>query len=369
MRVLVNDLQAGDILQHDVFNQHGVHVLSAGTVLRERDIGILIGHLIDDIDIIASTPYNSPQEQQTHTPTTRDAQLNSTHSISSSSNDINSYEKLFPYYQDAVKSTNLLFHYALTNGRLVQEAVDLTITPLLEQFQQERDVVSLLLRLNSQDDYTCQHSVQVGMLSYYLATWLGHTKEDALRIGKAGYLHDIGKCQVDREILNKPAPLTQEEYEQMKLHPLAGYQIIRSTYDDKWIAIAALQHHERTDGSGYPEGLTSENIHMVAKIVSVADVYSAMISCRTYQDKKDLLIVLKQMYQLSFSKLDPVITHTFIRYMLPNFLHKRVKLTDGRDGIIVMNHATDFFRPLIRVGQEFIDLTVNRDLDIDYVYA
>jgi HD-GYP domain-containing protein (c-di-GMP phosphodiesterase class II) len=154
----------------------------------------------------------------------------------------------------------------------------------------------------------------------------------------------------------------------MQSHPQMGYNILINSFDDLAVTLTALQHHERMNGKGYPLGLTRENIHPLARIVSVADVYSAMISFRVYRDKKDLLHVLKEMHDLSFQELDPDITHTFIRHMIPSFIGKKVELSTGETGTIVMIHPTDYFRPLVQVGEQFIDLSTQRKHEITQVF-
>jgi putative nucleotidyltransferase with HDIG domain len=275
---------------------------------------------------------------------------------------------LRPLYHDAVAGAEQLFERALVEGRIYEEDIKESFQPLVDNFRMERDVVSLLLMLNSQDDYTYQHSVQVGMLSYYIARWLNWSEEETVRTGKAGFLHDIGKCKIAEAILNKPNKLTDEEYEEIKNHPQFGYDILNNSFEDPAIALAALQHHERMDGKGYPLGLSGEDIHPMARIVAVADVYSAMISSRAYSEKRDLLFVLREMHALSFHELDPDITHTFIRHMIPNFIGKRVELSTGESGNIVMTHPTDYFRPLVQVGDKFIDLSVHRQIEIKQVF-
>jgi putative nucleotidyltransferase with HDIG domain len=111
---------------------------------------------------------------------------------------------------------------------------------LVEHFKSERDVVSLLLELNSKDDYTYKHSVQVGMISYFIAKWLGKNDKDAYIIGKAGYLHDIGKSKIDSEILQKPSKLTDGEYDLIKKHTLFGYDIINNSMDNKIIGCSGF---------------------------------------------------------------------------------------------------------------------------------
>lgn len=379
MRVYLTQVNPGDIVLRDIFNSFGVLIIAAGTVLKERDIDILMRNSIDMLEVyervdsayqVDALTLSLLQSQTASTPTPipvspdeliRDKELPSTLSPEV-------YQQFQAQYATAIQTTNQLFNHAYLLGTIDKQLIEDAITPLLDITRTERDVVSLLLQLNLDDDYTCQHSIQVSMLSYYIASWLGYSHEQALRVGKAGYLHDIGKCRIERSILNKPSRLTDAEYEIVKKHAQIGSDIISSTYTDEWFYIAAMQHHERTDGSGYPKGLQAPQIHHVAKIVSIADVYSAMISKRVYRDKRDMFTVLNEMYLMSYGKLDTDMTHTFIRKMLPNFLHKRVRLNDDRIGTIVMNHNSEFFRPLIQIDQHFVDLAVLRQLKIEEVY-
>ncbi|WP_307719828.1 HD-GYP domain-containing protein [Paenibacillus kobensis] len=273
-----------------------------------------------------------------------------------------------PIYEDTVQGCKALFEQAHSEGVIQADLVRDTFQPLVNNFRMERDVVSMLLLLNSKDDYTYQHSVQVGMLSFYLASWLGYSEEEAVEIGQAGFLHDIGKSHINEQILNKPGRLTDEEFDEIKRHPIYGYEIISKSMDNELAAVVAAQHHERMDGTGYPNGLKGEEIHPVAKIVAVVDVYSAMISMRVYREKRDLLHVLREIYRMSFYELDPETAHTFIKHMIPNFIGKRAELSNGQTGVIVMTHPTEFFRPLIQIGEHFVDLTNERELEVKSVY-
>lgn len=350
MRVHVLDLINGDRLTNDTFNSYGLHVLSKGTIVNNQEISRLFQHQIDYVDI---------EDRVTEEIKTRILE-----------NTVNPkwLPTMQPIYENAVKNFEGLFTKALNQGKVEDEEVSSMLQPLLNNLQMERDVVSMLLLLNTDDDYTYQHSVQVGMLSYYLAAWVGFSNEEAVQIGKAGFLHDIGKCKLQAEVLNKPGKLTDEEYEEVKKHTIYGHDIISNSFDEPYLAIGALQHHERIDGTGYPNGLLGDEIHPVAKIISVADIYSAMISERVYRQKRDLLFVLKELYRMSFNKLDPHTTHTFIKHMMPNFIGKRVKLVSGEIGIIIMTHPSEFFRPLIQIDDQFIDMSIERDYEIEHVY-
>lgn len=349
MRVHITDVHAGDKLAKDVFNEFGLHVLSQGTVLSDNELSRLYQHRIDYLEIEwRTTVQTSP------------APNSAADSVSA---------KFRPAYTEALTGFERLFEKALAKGVIRMEDVQETFLPLVDKMKTERDVVSLLLLLNSGDEYTYVHSVQVGMLSYYIAGWLGWTGEETLRAGTAGFLHDIGKCYISDAILKKPSRLTEDEIAEIKKHPQLGYDIVKRSFpDDDALSLAALQHHERMDGTGYPHGITAESIHPFARIVAVADVYSAMTTQRIYRDKQDLLVVLKELQALSFHALDPHITHTFIRHMLPNFIGKKVELSDGSHGTIVMNNPTNYFRPLVQTEGGFIDLASTPRLEIKHVH-
>ncbi|QHW30660.1 HD-GYP domain-containing protein [Paenibacillus rhizovicinus] len=350
MRIHVTELLDGDKLSSDTFNSYGLHVLSKGTDLFAKEISKLYRHQIDYVDIVS-----------------RDNEPVSIRTIESSLSP-KWLPNVEPIYQDAVNGCEQLFLEASQNGKIFEEDVIHTFQPLVDNFKMERDVVSMLLLLNTKDDYTYQHSVQVGMLAYFLASWLNYSEEEAVKIGQAGFLHDIGKCQIQQGILNKPEKLSSDEYEMVKKHTVYGHRIITDSFGESLAAIVALQHHERIDGTGYPNRLAGSDMHPVSKIVAVSDVYSAMISSRVYQKKRDLLYVLKELYRMSFTELDPETTHTFIRHMIPNFIGKQVELETGEVGTIIMTHSSEFFRPLIRVEERFIDLSIERDLEVKHVY-
>jgi len=351
MKVSLSDLQPGDRLAEDIFTDQGLHVLSRGTILQERDMTRLQQLRVYEVEIewrASGVPDGDAGPLRSGF-TPRQIQL-------------------LPYYDDAVSGYEALFKKAMEEGRIVDSEVDESFGPLVDNFQTERDVISLLLLLNNQDEYTYQHSVQVGMLSYFLAQWLGWSDEEANRAGKAGFLHDIGKTRIPEAILSKPNELTEEEREEIKRHTQYGYEIILASSGDPVIAEAVLQHHERMDGSGYPNRLKSDQLSLISRIVAVADVYSAMITSRPYREKLDMLTVLKELYRLSFKELDPHIAHTFISHMLPNFIGKRVTMRSGENGIIIMNHPTLLFNPLVQVGERFIDTSIDPKYEIQHVF-
>ncbi|MNE12920.1 Cyclic di-GMP phosphodiesterase response regulator RpfG [compost metagenome] len=273
-----------------------------------------------------------------------------------------------PSFDKAVDGFEQMFLEALSSGTFDNSQVDEMLEPIVNELVGQKDVISLLLVLNDSDNYTYNHSMQVGMLSYYIATWLGYPKDEAYIVGKAGYLIDIGKSMISQEILSKPGKLTPEEFEQVKLHTLYGHDIILKSTGDELLALIAQQHHEREDGSGYPHGLTEKDIHPYAKITAVADVYTAMTSNRVYKSKQEFLTVLRELNSLSFGKLSAEPTQLLIKHLLPNFIGKKVTLSTGETGSIVMTNPTDFFRPLVQADSRFIDLSKERETIISEIF-
>lgn len=334
MLVHVADLKSGDIVSRDVFNDYGLFVLPAGTQLSESEIAKLLQHHIEYVDIEPRRGY------------------------------VPSALRLKPMFEQAVSGSESLFREALETGLVRREQIEEVYRPLTDKLSEERDVVSILLLLHSESEYTFNHSVRVGILAYYIALWLGWSEEEALTVSKAGFLCDIGKCRIDPALLNKSEPLTEEEMRKVRRYPIHGYEIVKRSFRDDVMAKAVLQHLERMDGSGHPYGLKGEDIHIAARVVAVADVCSAMVSTSTYRERRDLLHVLRELHRLSFNELDPTVVHTFIRRLLPFFVGKTAVLSNGESGVIVMTNPTDFFRPLIRCGDTFIDVSRRMDLEV-----
>ena len=133
------------------------------------------------------------------------------------------------------------------------------------------------------DRYTAGHSRRVAQYSRMIAKCLGYSDKELEEIYCAGLIHDVGKIGIDNSIINKQGKLSQEEYEEIKKHPLMGYEILKKISIRGNFAYGAKWHHERIDGKGYPDGLQGEEIPEIARIIAVADAYDAMTSKRAYR--------------------------------------------------------------------------------------
>ena len=144
-------------------------------------------------------------------------------------------------------------------------------------------IESIVAALDARDAYTASHSDRVADMVLVLAAALGLDEDETTRIHMAAHLHDIGKIAVPDSVLRKAGPLTRPEWEEMRRHPVTGYEILRKIDDFKEIALLVRHHHERWDGRGYPDGLSGHDIPPGSRVIAVADSIDAMMSSRSYR--------------------------------------------------------------------------------------
>jgi HD-GYP domain-containing protein (c-di-GMP phosphodiesterase class II) len=171
--------------------------------------------------------------------------------------------------------------------------------------------------IDIKDKYTQGHSERVGRYSEIIASEMGWSEEEVEGIQIAGYLHDIGKLIVDRDIINAPYNIDAKNSSELNRHPAAGYEIlapIKHPYAD--IPLTAKHHHERLDGRGYPDGLTDEQIPLGAKIVSLADSFDAMTTDRPYRRRRSFEDVVRDLRENSGKQFDGKIVVAFARAIL-----------------------------------------------------
>ena len=155
---------------------------------------------------------------------------------------------------------------------------------LIDELEQAENVlVSLATALDAKDNYTSGHSQRVGRYAEELGAAMGLAGRERRNLRRAGLLHDIGKIGTDLAYLNKPGPLTTAEYEEVKRHPVIGYEICRPLRTMAPLLALIRGHHERLDGRGYPDGLKADQIPVALRCLTIADVYDALTSDRSYR--------------------------------------------------------------------------------------
>lgn len=279
------------------------------------------------------------------------------------------FEKFNQTFIDSIHDlkTNLN-DIVLNHAPIDTDALLASTAKILSEYTNTLQVFDMLHCMRDFDDLTYVHCINVAIISSIIGKWLNYSAEDINILTLCGLLHDIGKLLVPNEILTKPDRLTANEYAIMKEHVTLGYNIVKDADIDSRIKSAVHLHHEKCDGSGYPFGLTSEQIPDFTKIITIADIYDAMTATRVYRQAICPFTVIKNMEVDAFTKFDPAFILPFLKNVVTSYIGNNVRLSDGRVGEVVMLNDRAISRPIIRCGNnEFIDLSANNTLEITAV--
>lgn len=246
------------------------------------------------------------------------------------------------------------------------------IEGIVDELFSNRDVMVNMLDLSSYDNYTCSHSLNVAVLSIVLAMGLGFSRTETVGIGAGGLLHDIGKVFVNKSILLKNGPLTNEEFDEIKKHPKDGYNYIAKRYNIPLRHCdTILDHHEKFDGTGYPNGKKGTDISIFGRICAVADVYDALSSKRPYRDAMPPCECVEYIMGGTGTLFDPKVVDIFTQRIAPYPVGTSVKLSNGWIGLIVENYISYSLRPKVRVyeqnGERVTPFEISLKDDLQYL--
>ncbi|MCE5284809.1 MAG: HD domain-containing protein [Pelosinus sp.] len=329
-RYNIAELQPNMVLAQDVIDEDkSVVLLKSDTVLTETLIGLLRERGITSVPIL------------------------------------NKQTVLQKKYQTSVNHVRQIFDEARHSNKLRVNDFQSIAQDCIKDFIYKPHSFSILKELATKDNYTFEHSVNVGILSGLIAHWMNFSKQDIHQAVLAGLFHDIGKAKIPLSILNKPGKLSPEEMAIMQKHASLGYDLVVNLEDIPLsVKMCSLQHHERNNGCGYPASLENNDINKFAKIIAIADVYDAITSDRVYK-KKTTPFKAIQIIEEELGKLDPAIGNVFVLNIREYLIGSRVLLNTNECAEIICWNKVIGSLPILRTASaQYIDLNTQKEYQI-----
>jgi len=238
----------------------------------------------------------------------------------------------------------------LKSGTFNVKTVRTAVLAILRDLVEEKDMCARLAAIKSFDDYTFNHSVNVSLISMLIGAQLGLASADLETLGTAAMLHDIGKITIRPETLNKQDALTEEEWAEIRAHPVRGAQMIIEQGEADDIAVtAAFEHHARYDGQGYPQLMPGKRQHPFSRIIAIADVYDALSSPRTYRRQLSPDKAVRYVLEGQNTHFDPLLVKVFFAVTGFYPVGTTVQLNTGEIGIVHGTNDGHPLRPLVRL--------------------
>lgn len=359
-RIRTSDLCPGMKTAEDVYSYNNQMIMPKDTVLDDKMItrlefySVLAIRIHDEIEAtvtVASEMNSVISENSSYATKVRSSQR-------------------FKEFEATFLETTEVFKESLYSIVEENQEVDVptllnSVTELVSGDMTGLSVFDMLHNMRQYDDFTYMHSMNVALICNVFGQWLKLRPEQIETLTVAGLLHDVGKLKVPDNIIRKPDKLSPAEYNIIKTHTLQGYNVLKDKSIDNNIKEAALMHHERCDGTGYPLGIKSDKINPYAKIVAIADVYDAMTAARIYRGPLCPFRVIGIFEAEGLQKYDSRFILTFLERVANTYMNNRVRLSNGMEGEVVFMNKNQYSRPMIQCGNEFVDLSKRQDLYIE----
>ena len=354
----VDALEPNMIVAEPVVTKRGQVLVKAGDKLTPQMIAKLTFYKIESANVEEPEPEEIPEPEQEVETETKPEKKESPSKEAYVSNQITYTQRLkaspkFQKFQSdyALNLTTLKEDFKIIIAGGGAECIDSMLKNCEALFKSKTalELLDMLGNMRNLEDPLYCHSLNVALISRCIGKWLQMPREDLNVLTLAGLLHDIGKTQIPESILNKPGKYTDEEYATMKSHPVLGKKLLNDKGFDPRILYAALQHHERSDGSGYPRGLEEDEIDDFASIVAIADVYDAMTSARAHRDPLCSFQVINQFEQEGLKKYNTKYILTFLEHIANTHNNSRIMLNNAKTGRVVYINKSNLSRPVVQM--------------------
>ena len=341
-QVKIEDLVPGMKLGEDIENKFGGVMLPAQTILDRNKINKLSRLDIQEVKIIEE----SQKEIAENAEKIEDVEL--------------SYRKNLNRVAEIYEKLKL-------TDKLAKSRLEEVVNTVMKMGK-ALELIDILTLVQEGDNYNHTHLLNVGILSNMFGRWLGFSQERLQALTAAGLLHDIGKIRIPEEILLKPDELTDEEYKEAKKHVKYSYKIVDEMDELPRESVWGVwSHHERYDGSGYPNELEGEEIPLLGRIIAIVDVFDAVTSDRVYKSGASPFKAIRLFKEEDFKHFDQNLKKIFLDQVPNYFMKREVRLNDGRRAEIVFINPRKPDKPIVKAGDDIIDLYQEEKLAIEEI--
>ena len=267
---------------------------------------------------------------------------------------------------EAKERTRDVMEDVKNGNRVDMQAVESLVDRMTESVLSNKDALVSLARIKNKDEYTYLHSLAVSALCISFGERLGLDSRKIKALGIGGLLHDIGKVRIPTEVLNKPGPLSEKEFEIMKQHVKYGDCILRDTTKIAEDSICvSVHHHERLDGTGYPEGLKGDQISMFGQMAAIVDIYDALTSERCYKNAMPPTEALRKLFEWSADYLNRELVEKFIAHLGIYPVGSVVRLKSGFIAVVIDHGERGLLYPRVRAVYDTRNQTPVSPFNID----
>ena len=345
----VGELKGGEILGNCIMNSKGMVLMREGSELSPKMIGKLSRYGIRSVYI--KDPEMEPFLDETITDVIDIALRNKS---------VENIKTSFEKFENQVKKQKRNLKYG-NSGILLCEGLKKTSMNLIKEILTSKNTNVNMLDIKSIVDYRFEHSVNVAVLSIIIGVEMGLELNELEDLTYGALLMDIGFSRIDDDIVKKEGKLNQSEQEAMREHVKIGYSHINeNTTFNAHVKSILMHHHERIDGSGYPNGIKGDEIHYLAKIVMIADVYDALTSDRSYRPAYNPHEAIEHIMANAGVLYDFDIARIFARKVIPYPVGTYVLLSNSQKGVITMNNSDHPLRPKLRTFGKSSYTSVNK---------
>lgn len=350
--IIVKQLNPGMIVAEDVYDNRGHLIISHELPISEKMIMRLKLYSIEKVRVYETNDNGKEAGNQ----------IINKRRLKQNTESLEFQEFKRKYMKNVVEFKEIINEIVYGNSYLDQKILLKNIEDIIKDNPSKSQLFYMLRNLKEYDNSIYMHCYNVAIICKMFGIWLNKSENEIEVLTMSGLLHDIGRISILKEMENKG--INDKEEELIKRHPAAGYEILKNEKVDDRIKLVALQHHERRNGSGYPNGLQSNEICEFAQIVAIADTYDKM-TAKNMQIENSPFQVFDYFQKEGYDLFESRFLLPFMEKASESYLHNKVTLTNGVEGEIIMLNGQEKSRPMIRTQYGFIDLNVERNLEIE----